>query len=170
MRYGPLRIQEFTLCLGMASVRWWFRNHWNIELPGCLDASKMAFIVIAAVSAIGIYLLNNIRRNVLINVGAGLWDTYNMATGLMGDLLSYLRLYALGLAGGMLGGVFNNLGMQLHDSMADFLWGIPGWICFGLLRFNLRIRTRTEHCSFLLERLCTLHPSYICRIFQEFRL
>ena len=69
-----------------------------------MDMSKMAFIGIGGVSAIGIYLLNNIRRNVFANIGAGLWDTYNMATGLMGDLLSYLRLYALGLAGGMLGG------------------------------------------------------------------
>ena len=98
-----------------------------------MDASKMAFMIIGGVSAIGIYLLNNLRRNILVNVGAGLWDTYNMATGLMGDLLSYLRLYALGLAGGMLGGVFNTLGMQLRDSMSDLLWGIPGWICFGLI-------------------------------------
>ena len=98
-----------------------------------MDMSKMAFIGIGGVSAIGIYLLNNIRRNVFANIGAGLWDTYNMATGLMGDLLSYLRLYALGLAGGMLGGVFNTLGMQLRDSMSDFLLGIPGWICFGLI-------------------------------------
>ena len=98
-----------------------------------MEMSKMAYIGIGGVSAIGIYLLNNIRRNIFVNIGAGLWDTYNMATGLMGDLLSYLRLYALGLAGGMLGGVFNNLGMQLRDSMGDFLFGIPGWICFGLI-------------------------------------
>ena len=98
-----------------------------------MEVSKMAFIGICAVSAVGIYLLNDIRRNIFVNVGAGLWDTYNMATGLMGDLLSYLRLYALGLAGGMLGGVFNTLGMQLRDTMGDFLFGIPGWICFGLI-------------------------------------
>lgn len=98
-----------------------------------MEVSKIAFIGIGGVSAIGIYLLNNIRRNIFVNVGAGLWDTYNMATGLMGDLLSYLRLYALGLAGGMLGGVFNTLGMQLRDTMGDFLFGIPGWICFGLI-------------------------------------
>ena len=97
------------------------------------ETAKIAFLAIAGVSAIGIYLLNNIRRNVFLNVGAGLWDTYNMATGLMGDLLSYLRLYALGLAGGMLGGVFNTLGMQLRDSMDGLLWGIPGWICFGII-------------------------------------
>lgn len=98
-----------------------------------LDVFQLSLMVIGGVSAIGIYLLNNIRRNVFMNIGAGLWDTYNMATGLLGDLLSYLRLYALGLAGGMLGGVFNSLGMQLRDSMADVLWGIPGWICFGLI-------------------------------------
>ena len=98
-----------------------------------MEVSKMALMGIGGVSVIGIFLLNNIRRNVFVNIGAGLWDTYNMATGLMGDLLSYLRLYALGLAGGMLGGVFNNLGMQLRDSMGDFLFGIPGWICFGLI-------------------------------------
>ena len=98
-----------------------------------MEMSKMAFIGIGGVSAIGIYLLNNIRRNVFANIGAGLWDTYNMATGLMGDLLSYLRLYALGLAGGMLGGVFNTLGMQLRDTLGDFLFGIPGWSFFGLI-------------------------------------
>ena len=98
-----------------------------------MNMSMMAFYIIGGISAIGIYLLNNMRRNVFANIGAGLWDTYNMATGLMGDLLSYLRLYALGLAGGMLGGVFNSLGLQLRDSMADFLFGIPGWICFGLI-------------------------------------
>ena len=98
-----------------------------------METSKMAYIGIGGVSAIGIYLLNDMRRNIFVNVGAGLWDTYNMATGLMGDLLSYLRLYALGLAGGMLGGVFNTLGMQLRDTMGDFLFGVPGWICFALI-------------------------------------
>ena len=41
-----------------------------------------------------------------------------MATGLMGDILSYIRLYALGLAGGMLGGVFNQLAFMVNDAAA----------------------------------------------------
>ncbi len=90
-------------------------------------------IILGIVSAIGIYILNDLKRNVFVNIGAGLWDTYNMVTGLTGDLLSYLRLYALGLAGGMLGGVFNNLGMQLRDSLGDIWGGVLGWICFGLI-------------------------------------
>ena len=77
--------------------------------------------VAGGVSAIGIYLLNNIHRNVFVNIGAGVWDTYNMATGLMGDILSYIRLYALGLAGGMLGGVFNQLAFMVNDAAGPAL-------------------------------------------------
>jgi len=36
-----------------------------------------------------------------------------MATGLIGDLLSYIRLFALGLCGGVMGFVFNQLAVQL---------------------------------------------------------
>lgn len=93
------------------------------------DVSKWAFIVIGGISAIGIYLLNNIHRNILINIGAGVWDTYNMATGLMGDVLSYIRLYALGLAGGMLGGVFNQLAFMVNDAAGPAL----GWLFCGLI-------------------------------------
>ena len=93
------------------------------------EVSQWAFIVIGGISAIGIYLLNNIRRNVFINIGSGLWDTYNMATGLMGDVLSYIRLYALGLAGGMLGGVFNQLAFMVNDAAGPYL----GWFFCGLI-------------------------------------
>jgi V/A-type H+-transporting ATPase subunit I len=93
------------------------------------EVSTWAFIIIGGVSAIGIYLLNNFRRNIFVNIGAGLWDTYNMATGLMGDVLSYIRLYALGLAGAMLGGVFNQLAFMVQEGAG----GIPGWIFCGLI-------------------------------------
>ncbi|MDE5677552.1 V-type ATPase 116kDa subunit family protein [Phocaeicola sp.] len=93
------------------------------------EVSTWAFIVIGSVSAIGIYLLNDLHRNVFVNIGAGLWDTYNMATGLMGDILSYIRLYALGLAGGMLGGVFNQLAFMVNDAVGPSL----GWLFCGLI-------------------------------------
>ncbi len=93
------------------------------------DVSTWAFIVIGGISAIGIYLLNNLHRNVFVNIGAGVWDTYNMATGLMGDVLSYIRLYALGLAGGMLGGVFNQLAFMVNDAAGPAI----GWLFCGLI-------------------------------------
>lgn len=86
-------------------------------LLGVIDATvtKWAIIVLGGISAVGIFLLNDIHRNPLINIGSGLYETYNTATGLLGDVLSYLRLYALGLAGGMLGSAFNSLGTSLLD-------------------------------------------------------
>lgn len=90
-------------------------------------AIKWAIIAIGVISALGIYIFNTPGRNPLINVGAGLWDTYNMATGILGDVLSYIRLFALGLAGGMLGAAFNDLGsMVLGD-------GGVKWVFFILI-------------------------------------
>lgn len=85
-------------------------------------AIKWAVIVIGVVSALAIFIFNTPGRNPLINVGAGLWDTYNMATGILGDVLSYIRLFALGLAGGMLGAAFNDLAMMVKgDSIITWL-------------------------------------------------
>ena len=55
-----------------------------------------------------IFLYNSPGKNIFMNIGLGLWDSYNMATGLLGDVLSYVRLFALGLSGGILAGVFNS--------------------------------------------------------------
>ena len=86
------------------------------------EAMKWAVMAVGGISALAIYIFNTPGRNPLINIGAGLWDTYNMATGILGDVLSYLRLFALGLAGGMLGQAFNNLaGTVKGDSPVTWL-------------------------------------------------
>ena len=95
------------------------------------EVFKWTLIAVAVVSALGIYIFNTPGRNPLINIGAGLWDTYNMATGILGDVLSYIRLYALGLAGGMLGAAFNNLGlMVMGGSTEGATWQ---WLPFVLI-------------------------------------
>ena len=97
----------------------------SLDLVGVLDKdlTKWIVIVLGVVSALGIFVFNDPKRNKLANVGVGLWDTYNTATGLLGDVLSYLRLYALGLAGSMLGMAFNNIGtMVLGDGSNALLW------------------------------------------------
>ena len=96
------------------------------------DISKWVFIAVGGLGALGIYILNNLRRNILMNIGAGLWDTYNMASGLLGDILSYIRLFALGLAGGMLGQTFNDLAMMVVDGR-EGVGAVLGWVGFGLI-------------------------------------
>ena len=93
------------------------------------DLTRWIIIVLGVVSALGIFIFNDPERNKFANIGMGLWDTYNTATGLLGDVLSYLRLYALGLAGSMLGMSFNNIGlMVLGDGT-----GVASWVFFILI-------------------------------------
>ena len=101
----------------------------GMALAGVIDAAvtKVIIIVLGVVSALGIFFLNDLHRNPLANFGVGLWNTYNTATGLLGDVLSYLRLYALGLAGAKLGEAFNAIGAQ---ALGD---GGVGWIFFILI-------------------------------------
>lgn len=101
----------------------------GLALIGVLDSAvtKWIIIVLGVLSALGIFFLNDLHRNPLLNFGSGLWETYNTATGLLGDVLSYLRLYALGLAGAKLGEAFNAIGLQ---ALGD---GGVGWIAFILI-------------------------------------
>ena len=73
----------------------------------------LAFLV----NSPGRYKKNPIT-GLLINVGSGLWDAYNTATGMLGDMLSYVRLFALGLSGGILATVFDSLATGLAPDNA----------------------------------------------------
>ncbi len=72
---------------------------------------------VITVCAFVIVFMNSPGKGVLMNFGSALWGTYNMATGLLGDTLSYIRLFALGLTGSILGGVFNTLAFDLTVSL-----------------------------------------------------
>ena len=109
-----------------------------LTLP--IEVTKWTLIGIAGVSALGIYIFNTPGRNPLINIGAGLWETYNMATGILGDVLSYVRLYALGLAGGMLGKAFNDLAtMPAGGSMDGATWQWLPFLVIVLLGHTLNL-------------------------------
>lgn len=88
-----------------------------------LDTMITNYVMYAfgAIGALLVFILNDVKRNPLINVGAGLWDAYNMATGLLGDVLSYVRLFALGICGSVMGFVFNDLALTIKDGIS-----IPG--------------------------------------------
>lgn len=78
----------------------------NSEIPSFIN-----YIIygIGGICLLIVFLFNTPDKNPLMNIGIGVWNTYNMASGLLGDTLSYVRLFAIGLTGGILGGVFNQL-------------------------------------------------------------
>ncbi len=96
----------------------------GIALYGISELTGVAFehlhpalYVLLGVSGVMILLLNNLNRNILMNFGLGLWNTYNMVTGILGDLLSYIRLFALGISSAILGFVFNSLAISMSGSI-----------------------------------------------------
>lgn len=96
--------------------------------PSVLPMGGTVHLIIIGISVAMIYLYNSPGKNIFLNMGLGLWNTYNMATGLLGDVLSYIRLFALGLSGGILASVFNSLAAGLMPDNA-----IAGPIVFILI-------------------------------------
>jgi V/A-type H+-transporting ATPase subunit I len=81
------------------------------------------FYVIFALCGVAIFFYNTPGKHLGMQFGLGLWNSYNFATGLLGDLLSYIRLFALGLAGAVLGMVFNSLAFEMSPDI-PFIGGL----------------------------------------------
>lgn len=86
----------------------------NVHLP---ETFVTVCYGIAGLGLVVAYLYNSPGKNIFLNFGTGLWNTYNMASGLLGDTLSYIRLFAIGLTGSILGGVFNTLAISMTADM-----------------------------------------------------
>ena len=94
----------------------------GVDLP---QAVQYVIYGIAGICGVLILFFNSPGKNPFMNLGSGLWGTYNMVSGLLGDVLSYIRLFALGLAGGILGGVFNSLAFQAGGSLPIWIGWLP---------------------------------------------
>ncbi len=65
-------------------------------LPNVMPMGGTLHLIILGICGVMIFLFNTPGKNIFLNIGLGLWDSYNMVTGLLGDVLSYVRLFALG--------------------------------------------------------------------------
>ena len=90
----------------------------NIQLPKPVE---YALYGIAILCGLVVLLYNTPGKNVFLNFGSGLWNTYNVVSGLVGDVLSYIRLYAIGLTGALLGGVFNSMAIDMTVAFSPFV-------------------------------------------------
>ncbi len=82
-----------------------------------MEEIKGIAIVLGVVGGIPIMFLNSPGKNPFLNFGLGIWDAYGMVSGLLGDLLSYIRLFALGISSAVLGRVFNQLALDLSGDI-----------------------------------------------------
>ncbi len=72
------------------------------------DFDSPIFKTSVGVGAVLLIFFNDPDKNPLVNIGGGVWGLYNRMTALLGDVLSYIRLFAIGLSGGILAVVFNS--------------------------------------------------------------
>ena len=134
-------IFQILVAMGFKVVKITLRDGFKYAAYDCAWLVALVTLIVwfalaGSLSPIGLYTIYGIlglcalfimfysnpdRKVLLLNIGGGLWGTYNMVSGLLGDVLSYIRLFALGLAGGILGNVFNALALQAGGAL-------PGWI------------------------------------------
>jgi V/A-type H+/Na+-transporting ATPase subunit I len=93
---------------------------WFIMILCILDLAvlKLApaitgYLVYVAVAMIVFW--SDPKAGILGRIGKGIWDLYGI-TGIFGDVLSYIRLFALGISSAILGFVINTIGVQILGS------------------------------------------------------
>jgi V/A-type H+-transporting ATPase subunit I len=84
----------------------------------------------------------------LLAIPGGLYSIYN-TIGFFSDVLSYSRLMALGLSSGVMGGIMNQLGVQVFNSMPVIGWifGVAILIFGHALNFALSVLGAYVHSS-----------------------
>lgn len=95
---------------------------WIIMLLSLLDLGLLElaapYSTYAAWLGVGLILLfNDPKAGIFSRLGKGVWELYGI-TGIFGDLLSYIRLFALGIASAILGFVVNDIALQIRDGVA----------------------------------------------------
>lgn len=74
-------------------------------------------LIMSILGAILVLFFNNVNKRIYARpFPFGLWELYGIVTGVPGDILSYIRLFALGLAGSLLGGAFNQIAFMVKGN------------------------------------------------------
>ncbi|MCF8054326.1 MAG: hypothetical protein K9K75_03795 [Deltaproteobacteria bacterium] len=100
------------------------RNIW-FSLPGSFFHGFLFYAGIASL-VLGLSLTLVFASNsskFLVRLGTGLWNIYGL-TGLIGDLLSYARLFGLGIATSAIASVMNQLAGMAFNAMGPIM-GVP---------------------------------------------
>lgn len=94
----------------------------GLVLAEVLPGDSWLFYVLLGIAGVLIFFFNSPHKNPFVNVGTGLYNCYEMATGVIGDLVSYVRLFAIGLAGAIIAQVFNALSVGLSGNIPVLSW------------------------------------------------
>lgn len=107
--------QQYGWMHGIAPVGWILMILSLIDVG--VTERLMPYSTYGAWVGVGLIMLfSNPEAGILGRLGSGTWALYGI-TGIFGDLLSYIRLFALGIASAILGMVVNDIALKVRDSI-----------------------------------------------------
>ncbi|MCQ2286300.1 MAG: hypothetical protein MJZ76_05435 [Bacteroidales bacterium] len=116
---------------GLANIGWAVFTVWAAIFfaewqGGFTFLSPLASYIMLGIAGVCILFFSKITNNIFFRIAGGVKAVYDV-TGLLGDILSYVRLFGLGAAGGILGLVMNQIALSLGT--------IPyvGWLLFLIM-------------------------------------
>jgi V/A-type H+-transporting ATPase subunit I len=117
-------VRQFGIVYGVAPLAW------ILLILGLIDHLVFKFwpggsMYLAWLAVALILWFNDPGGGVFTRLGKGVWELYGI-TGFIGDLLSYIRLFALGISSAILGLVINDIALR----MLEIKW--VGWLLFIL--------------------------------------
>ena len=136
------RIKQYGVKYSLAIFGWLIILLGNViyallNIAQIIQPHKIILYIILATGGFFILFFSDPEVNVFARIGKGIWDVYSTVTGIFGDLLSYIRLFALGLSSAILGFVINDIALQILNS--SNILGPLFFVIFLLLGHTLNI-------------------------------
>ncbi len=119
--------------LGLLGVLWGgvslvARSVWFADPSSVLNMPIYYFgVVCLALGLLLTLLFATDHKNWGIRIGLGLWNVYGL-TGIIADLLSYARLFGLGIATGAIASVMNMLALMVFHAAGPVIGGLLGFV------------------------------------------
>lgn len=132
-KFGLLGVLWGGACL--ISQRIWFADP-SVVLGQWLHYAGIGFL---ACGVLLTFLFSSDSKKLVTRLGLGLWGVYGL-TGLVGDLLSYARLFGLGIATTAIAAVMNDLAGMVHRAAGPVVGAVLGFFVLILGHsFNLAL-------------------------------
>lgn len=111
--------------------------YFGIISLGVVTYNDLVLKILLGIGGIFIVFFSDPDAGIGGRIGQGIWSIYTTVTGVFGDLLSYIRLFALGLSSAILGFVINEIGMEILS--ASKILGPIFFVVFLLVGHTLNI-------------------------------
>ncbi len=107
-------IRMFGWQYALPSIGWFILILCLLDLS-VLELATSVTLYLLFVALALIVFWSDPKAGIFGRIGKGIWDLYGI-TGIFGDVLSYIRLFALGISSAILGFVINTIGLQILGS------------------------------------------------------